>query len=193
MGTRGIVGFTLDGEDKLTYNHYDSYPDSLGEDMVDFVRNMDAAAVKKQVQKLILVQEDGADPTPEQIEKLNHYCNPNVGARLSDARSNPPINWYQLLRETQGDPAAILEAGYMVDSRTFILDSLFCEYAYIINFDTNMLEFYKGFQREPGEGRFQYPNSATHEYYPCTLVGEYPLDNVPDNWKQECFPEDEDD
>ena len=30
MSTRGIYGFRKNGEDKLTYNHYDSYFSYLG-------------------------------------------------------------------------------------------------------------------------------------------------------------------
>ena len=38
MGTRGIYGFRLNNTDKLTYNHYDSYPSSLGEDIYQFIK-----------------------------------------------------------------------------------------------------------------------------------------------------------
>jgi hypothetical protein len=30
MGTRGLVGFTVNGQHLLTYNHFDSYPSGLG-------------------------------------------------------------------------------------------------------------------------------------------------------------------
>lgn len=30
MGTRGALGFIKAGEHKVTYNHYDSYPEGLG-------------------------------------------------------------------------------------------------------------------------------------------------------------------
>ena len=35
MGTRGAFGFLVDGETKVTYNHWDSYPSGLGQDLVD--------------------------------------------------------------------------------------------------------------------------------------------------------------
>ena len=37
MGTRGLWGFRKDGKDKLTYNHFDSYPDCLGHTIVEFL------------------------------------------------------------------------------------------------------------------------------------------------------------
>ena len=30
MATRGLYGLRKNGQDKLTYNHFDSYPDCLG-------------------------------------------------------------------------------------------------------------------------------------------------------------------
>lgn len=38
MGTRGAYGFYKDGQNKLTYNHFDSYPEGLGNTVVDFCR-----------------------------------------------------------------------------------------------------------------------------------------------------------
>lgn len=40
MGTRGIMGFVVDGQEKLTYNHYDSYPDGLGLDVLRWLRGL---------------------------------------------------------------------------------------------------------------------------------------------------------
>ena len=30
MGTRGAYGFRINDKDKVTYNHFDSYPDGFG-------------------------------------------------------------------------------------------------------------------------------------------------------------------
>ena len=37
MGTRGTCGFMYKGEPKLGYNHFDSYPDGLGVQMIDMI------------------------------------------------------------------------------------------------------------------------------------------------------------
>ena len=39
MGTRGLYGFRKNGVDKVTYNHYDSYPEYLGRNILEFIRN----------------------------------------------------------------------------------------------------------------------------------------------------------
>ena len=36
----------------------------------------------------------------------------------------------------------------MIDNKEFMGDSLFCEYAYILNLDNNYLEIYKGFNKD---------------------------------------------
>ncbi|SVD17359.1 uncharacterized protein METZ01_LOCUS370213, partial [marine metagenome] len=41
MGTRGAIGFTIDGQNKLTYNHMDSYPEWLGARILAMLRTND--------------------------------------------------------------------------------------------------------------------------------------------------------
>jgi hypothetical protein len=43
----------------------------------------------------------------------------------------------------------------MIDSKGFLSDSLFCEWAYIINLDKEVLEVYEGFQEEESDNRFK--------------------------------------
>lgn len=43
MSTRGIYGFRKNGEDKLTYNHYDSYFSYLGENKKNHKKITDMA------------------------------------------------------------------------------------------------------------------------------------------------------
>lgn len=51
----------------------------------------------------------------------------------------------------------------------FIKNSLFCEYAYIINLDTMKLEFYIGYQKVPQiDNKFGIEN--IDGFYPCRLV-----------------------
>jgi hypothetical protein len=64
----------------------------------------------------------------------------------------------------------------MTDDSSFIKDSLFCEYAYIINLDTNCLEFWVGFQKEPCESN-RYGTEMSDGYYPCKMVAYYALDD----------------
>jgi hypothetical protein len=189
MGTRGIFGFRIDGEDRLTYNHYDSYPEGLGVDVVDFVRSIDNI---KEVKEKARALEDISErkPTDEDIKKCEKYTNLNVSEQSEK-------DWYCLLRETQGDLQAILDVGFYENQNDFIYDSLFCEYGYIVNLDNETLEVYEGCQHSPhNKGRYcdykpEEDGKVRSEYYACALVGTFPLNEIPKNWAEQCFPKEE--
>jgi hypothetical protein len=186
MATRGIVGFTAEGQDHFVYNHFDSYPDGLGEDMVAFVINKVAKNTELYRAMAAAMRDvSGTDPTPEDIKACREYTD------LGVSNNQSTDDWYCLLRDTQGDPEAILKCGLYENYNDFIYDSLFCEYAYVINFDTGMLEFYEGFQKAPHDnGRFASSESESG-YYPCALVGEYPFDDIPEDWIEQLFHEED--
>jgi hypothetical protein len=125
-------------------------------------------------------------PTAAQVEELGGFSDLHVGSGLNDDGTMP---WYNLLRHTQGEWGAILEAGYMEDGSGFPDDSLFCEWAYIINLDDETLEVYQGFQTEKhNKGRFaprlgdKEPEAAYEGasiYWPVALVATYPLADLP--------------
>ena len=169
MGTRGLYGFRKNGIDKLTYNHWDSYPDCLGGHIVEFCKNISIKEMNEIFDKIILVNES-KEPTEEQINECMEFYDGSVS-------TGSVREWYCLLRETQGSLYPYKRGlKYMIDSHEFIKDSLFCEYAYIINLDTNCLEFYVGFQKEPCKSN-RYGVEDDRGYYPCKMVAYYALDD----------------
>lgn len=168
MGTRGLYGFRKNGVDKTTYNHYDSYPDWLGHEVVHFCKETSIEEINEIFDRIILVDEQDK-PTKKQIAECIEYYDDSVGTQSAN-------DWYCLLRDAQGD-LNVYKRGlkYMIDNHDFIEASLFCEYAYIINLDTNCLEFYVGFQTEPYSSN-RYGVDKTDGYYPCKMVAYYPLD-----------------
>ena len=141
MGTRGSYGFRTGEQDKLTYNHFDSYPTGLGGIMVKFIKDNTNEQLAEYAERMIMVN-DGDTPTEQQMAVCQTYFNDNVATGRQE-------DWYCLLREAQGHPDAYKNGlVYMIDGASFMNDSLFCEYAYVINMDTKMLEFYKGFNKD---------------------------------------------
>lgn len=201
MGTRGAFGVRIDGQDKLMYNHFDSYPSGLGTEIVDYiqaglVKGGNIEQLKTWARNLKLIDKD-IPPTQEDIERLAEYTDLGVSGQSTS-------DWYCLTRKMQGDLQACLKAGYMLPANDFVNDSLFCEYAYIINLDDETLECYKGFQREPHQlGRYatnqlgkEYDyrkGSGSPDYYPVALVGTFPLTAIPENWMDIAYPRDDDD
>lgn len=68
------------------------------------------------------------------------------------------------------------------DRLDFLYDSLFCEYAYIINLDSQTLEFYKGCNKnQNAEGRYaNIKSDDDNEYYGVELIQEIPLSEIND-------------
>lgn len=174
MSTRGFLGFVADGQCKVAYNHSDSYPDWLGFQMLHWLRSADLSDAQAKAIELRVVAPD-SEPTDEDVRSLKRFHNPHVGGH-----SERPT-WYQLLRETQGEPAAMLEAGVIEDASNFPYDSLFAEWGYLADFDAQRFEVYQGFQHERHEaGRFARPE-PNDGYYPCALIAAWPFTDLPDD------------
>jgi len=201
MGTRGAYGVVINEREKISYSQYDSYPQGKGIDNLRWLRGEIESGNMELLRKLAQdcrVVSDAKKPTKEDIEHLAPLTNLSVSEETVE-------DWYCLTRGAQGDIGALLGYGYMLDSHTFPLDSLFCEWAYIVDLDREVFEAYEGFQKEipkagrwagrptPEEDRQNYldhlewcadndrkpwlPKVA--EYKAVELVGSWPLDALP--------------
>jgi hypothetical protein len=147
--------------------------------------------MKKQVRNLVLLNTD-VPPTEAQIEACKPWTDLGVGDQSTS-------DWYCLLRNAQGSLTAYLAIGVISNNQGFLLDSLFCEYAYIVNLDDMMLEFYRGFNTDPkaagryasqqvppckdrGEGTFE-----PSEYYGVVLIDTIPLADLPKTKRCKTF------
>jgi hypothetical protein len=172
VSTRGFITFVIDGTEKTAYNHSDSYPDYLGVQVLKWLRGADIITVTEQARALRVADADST-PTTEDVQRLLPYANLGVGEQS-------PEDWYCLLRETQGDPGLMLEAGVIEDASSFPLDSLFAEWGYVIDLDAQRFEVYQGFQQsKPNAGRFADREGSTEGYYPVALVASYPFPDLP--------------
>lgn len=192
MGTRGICGFVIDGQVKASYQQYDSYPSGVGAEVVAAILSGEIDADK--VRAIKLVNEDDK-PTAEEVEQLRQFADTGVS-------TGQLTEWYVLLRKNHGDVLGHQSAGVMIDSHEFAGDSLFCEWAYLVNLDTNTLEVYRGFVQEPEKsvGRFAElepyrPTYTDTVYNPITLIREFPFSELTEDTmtslEKELYPDDE--
>lgn len=184
MGTRGLLGLVVNDTVKATYNHYDSYPSGLGQDVVRDIKSFldpdaedDLSALVTLAEKLQVVDED-VPPTAEQIEEFKVYADRGVSTGSLD-------EWYVLLHRIQGGLSSYLHAGVMVDSSAFALDSLFCEWGYLVNVDNHTLEVYRGFQTDAAKvkGRFagletEQAHRGENKYFPISLIATVPFSEL---------------
>ena len=166
MSTRGVWGFYHNGTTKATYNHFDSYPTVLGEAVRQFVKaNTDMQAI---FDRIIMVSRN-AKPTGKQIRECAAYLDTNVHKRTQN-------DWYCLLRKSQGKPDCYADGlRYMMDSQTFLQDSVWCEWGYIINLDDGVVEVYRGFQKTRDDNRYALDAPDDSGYWHCKLQRRIPL------------------
>ena len=132
MSTHGAYGFRLNNKDYVTYNHYDSYPTHLCHVLIDEINNLNLSNpivlqyAKDQISKLKLVSPFEFEDIEEISEKIR-----GNGEFDGDCSIKHYINGFPI----------------MADHSEFLKDSLFCEWAYIVNLDTETLEIYVGGNR----------------------------------------------
>lgn len=189
MGTRGLVGFRVDDTDFLSYQQFDSYPSGVGQQVIDELKGLltdfQVAELKDRVRSIRLVKEYDEPTEEEQQKYMETWENVSTGK-----------DWYSFLRECQGHIRKWYDLGVMVDSQKFIRDSLFCEWAYIVNLDTLKLEVYKGFQTKPNKGRYKARKSkkwvpkyeGENFYYPCSLIAEFDFNDLPEKMDEALEP-----
>jgi len=154
MGTRGIVIVKKNKKYRLaTYNHWDSYPSELGYKVVKFLRGLKDIKVFKR-------QMDFVKMDPKE-----------------DFKSYGSDDWY-----SQFEKILKTEKEIVVDGCLFFTNCLDCEWAYVIDFDLNTFEIYKGWNKEPltPSDRFYNKEETTDGgYYPIKLFMKYDLDDLP--------------
>ena len=176
MGTRGLYGFIKGGVEKVTYKQLDSDPPFLGSKVTDFIKQMTDEKLEAVFDNIVLVNEDVV-PSEDELAYIK-----------ASGQSLDMLNgkiWYDVIRGSQGNFSLYAELAennlriYMTDDSDYILNSLYCEYAYYINLDSRQLEFWKGWQLKPSRGnRYGKEKYGDTDFYPCKMLKKYPFDEV---------------
>ena len=163
----------MDGADKVTYNHSDSYPDFLGKRLLEYVADTSTEQLREVGSRIVLV--DGIDqPTNEMITRYKKHADLGVSKGTFQ-------DWYCLLRNTQGDLHHYNNGlRHMIDNSSILADSQFCEWAYIANLADEVFEVYRGLNKKAeAEGRYAHLEVEDNMGYKgVRLIGEIPLLNI---------------
>lgn len=176
MGTRGVYGLRKNKQDKTSYNHFDSYPSGLGESIFAYIKKHSIEEMNNLYDRLILVNETKSimELTAIERKKLKELIEYDDKGKMKET------DMYWLLRTFQGDLCKYSEYAdidFMCNSNDFIKDSLFCEYGYIINLDTNKLEVFEGFQTKPQKTN-RYGCECDNGYYPCKIIKRINIEDI---------------
>lgn len=193
MGTRHLIAVQLDGQYKIAqYGQWDGYPDGQGVKVLRFIRDLALDSYAEFVAKVRAT----TFMTSEEIDALN----------ADIAAGKYPRGWSRefphISRDAGGEILGMVAAAApglkLMDRIAFAGDSLFCEWAWVIDLDKRTLEAYRGFNKRPvAEGeRFHgwqesHPESDTNkDYQPVRFVTSWPLDGLPsDDQFLEAFAE----
>jgi hypothetical protein len=184
MGTRNLTCVQLDGEYKVAqYGQWDGYPTGQGKTILKFLKTL--AKTKKARKEFETKLRASRFATPEDIDEANTYIKAEF----------PNGGWQQQLPQYSRDTAAEIlqwimgqEPGVILQSNlSFAADSVFCEYAYVIDLDTDRLEVYKGFNKRKLASTARFANVAVEtdaeptgkDYYPIRLKKTYELTSLP--------------
>ncbi len=186
MGTRNLTCVVLNGEYKVAkYGQWDGYRSGLGTDILNFLRNeFDRNAFIAGVEKLTVI-------SPAKLKELWNGCgaDPKEDWVTMDVVEKFKVTHPELSRDTSGGALLkLIQDGTAVWSHPnlmFAADSLFCEWAYVLDLDKGTFEVYEGFNKSPLDAseRFaalpvkQY--SGGNKYYPVRLLKSYSLRRLP--------------
>lgn len=183
MGTRHLTCVVLDKKIRVAqYGQWNGYYEGQGETVVKFIEKrllspFGLSKFKKRIDKCAWITE--ADRKARWIEAGADADSDLVTMQVSQKHS-------ELYPESSRDTGAdVLDLIYksteglkLTDSSDFAADSLFCEFAYVLDLDNETLEVYRGFNTKPvpKSNRFskiKFPEDRDTEYYHVRLVKKF--------------------
>lgn len=182
MGTRHLIAAKIDGVYKLAqYGQWDGYPEGQGMAVLEFLVNeMDMDAFKSALRNCRFI---GWEEVSAELVKFG--ADPNdYSIRLSDydrfSEAHP--EWS---RDTGAKILGFIQSSGGCGLRSnldFAADSVFCEWAYVLDFDTMQFEVYEGFNRTPltEKDRFFFLEPKAEDgYHPVRIRASWPMDALP--------------
>ena len=179
MGTRHLIAIQSNNEYKLAqYGQWDGYPSGVGVELLERLKKYDHKVLKENVNKLRYI-------TKEEVEQLAELD----PSEYEDLLKNNP----QFSRDTSYDVIDLLmnvDSWKLPTVRNYIEfanDSLFCEWAYVIDFDKGTFEVFEGFNKLPLSQDERFYNATTEsEYHPVKHLVSFDLSDLP---SEEAFLE----
>ncbi len=192
MGTRNSTLIKVNGEYKVAqYGQWDGMPSGRGKSILKLLRTADLEKLKNRVTGLVKGEANEKSKEWKDVLKADEFDYTDEARKISYEEKfarklkNPGFRFHRdcggdgIIRMLLDDTLKFKDVALGVN---FVADSLFCEWAYVIDLDANTLEVFSGFNMTPltDDDRFHVlQENGKLEYYPCRLVISLPLDNLP--------------
>lgn len=197
MGTRNLTMVVKDGKFRVAqYCQWDGYPSGQGATVFNFIKNEMTSKFRDQIDQVKeLTSEEvnarwtksGADGSgfatmdvAEKFKRSNAHLSHDMGAGILAYIQNAE------------SPEVYLDLN-------FAADSLFCEWAYVLDLDNNVLETYRGFNKTPllSDERFKFleatrepeRNGRPDEFYPIRLAAKHSFQSIREELTEEDWIE----
>lgn len=138
MGTRHLTMIISNGETKVAqYGQWDGYPEGQGATVLEFLKSCDIDLFRNKVNSLrwITEAEAGRLNSADNWSGDYPYLSRDTGAQILNA-----IQYGEIRKR---ESVISCEVEFLVDSSDFVNDSLFCEWAYVVDLDKIHLRFTK--------------------------------------------------
>lgn len=134
MGTRNLTIVHSNGEYKVAqYGQWDGYPEGLGVQLLKYLKGININELRNAVNDCTYLSKEDFDEINKNIDEVR--------------KDNPRFSWQkfypELSRDTGGDILELImfkNKTKLKNSLNFAADSLFCEWAYVIDLDKNTYE-----------------------------------------------------
>lgn len=186
MGTRHLIAVQLNEEYKVAqYGQWDGYPEGQGLDVLDFLSSWLLPFFEEKLHRVRFLDEEVMDK--EFVVSYNK--NAPIWSSDQDNRTHSQRRWFEnyisrdlgsdILRNiaTSDDKEILLK-----NSIDFAGNSLFCEWGYVIDFDSRTFEIYEGYNKSPlsdSDRFFNIERDRNSCYHQIALVKKYDLLNLP--------------
>lgn len=192
MGTRNLTCAVVDGEYKVAqYGQWDGYPSGQGATALKFLLSMDCENFITKLRATKFATSADFDAIQAEIDAGDG------SAMLAEGGK-----YQQLSRDRGAEILSIVaeaEPGILLRNRiSFAAESLFCEWAYVVDFDKGTFEVFEGFNEAPVPEGERFHGATTDDpspgYYPVRLVKTYQLDALPtlDQFLADLEPQEDD-
>ena len=184
MGTRNLTMVISNKETKVAqYGQWDGYPSGQGATALEFLHNVDIRQFEEKLKSVKFINEDKQKEIDQWLKSIgckDGWMNMEQSAQYQ--RKYPFLTRDNGAKVLQMIMDSEDEEIWLHDQTEFAADSLFCEWAYVIDLDKGYFEVYEGFQKKPlgKTQRFKYlEGKEENEYYPIRMVKKYDLDELP--------------
>lgn len=201
MGTRNLTCVVVDEKMKVSqYCQWDGYPEGQGSKIYNIMRKIVTSGKLPQFKEAV---RNLKEITAEEVQALwKQVGADDTGWIDMDTSKKFKEKWPHLSRDCGADVLQLIYEGKVKEVKLdleFMADSLFCEWAYVVDLDNEFLEVYTGFQTQPHkQGRFadmelEKPGGGGTQYYPIALIKVLSLVCLPKTEKEflKLIPEDE--